>query len=158
MASLYEIIGQIENFDYQFDEETGEMLNAHDLDELNIEKDKKIENVCLYIKNLLADAEAYKREKDSFAEKQRRAEKKAEGLKEYVAYCLQGEAFKSDRVDVGYRKSVVVQVPDDYTKVDDDYLKYKEPTIDKDKIKRALKSGVEIEGCSLVEKQNIQIK
>jgi hypothetical protein len=75
MASLYEIIGQIENFDYQFDEETGEMLNAKDLDELEIAKSEKVENVCLYIKNLLADAEAYKREKDSFAEKQRRAEK-----------------------------------------------------------------------------------
>lgn len=157
MATLYEIVGAIEHFDYQFDEETGEMLNAKELDDLELARSEKIENCCLFIKNLLADAEAYKREKDSFAEKQKRAEKKAEGLKAYVEYCLQGDTYKSDRVNVSYRKSTQVSV-DDISKIDEEYLKYSEPTPDKARIKKLLQSGEVVEGCSLVEKNNISIK
>lgn len=157
MATLYEIIDLIERFDYQFDEETGEMLNAKDLDELELAKSEKVENCCLYIKNLLADAEAYKREKESFADKQRRAEKKAEGLKAYVEYCLNGDTYKSDRVNVSYRKSTQVVV-DDISQVDDKYLKYSAPTVDKARVKKLLANGTEIKGCTLVEKNNISIK
>lgn len=157
MATLYEIMSEIENFDYHFDEETGEMLNATQLDELEIAKNEKIENCCLFVKNLLADAEAYKREKEAFAEKQKRAEKKAEGIKEYVAYCLQGEAYKSDRVQVSYRKSVSVAI-DDISKVGEEYLKFAIPTVDKVKVKKMLQNGELVEGCHLEEKQNMSIK
>lgn len=157
MATLYEIMSEIENFEYKFDEETGEMLNAIQLDELEMAKTEKIENCCLFIKNLLADAEAYKREKEAFAEKQRRAEKKAEGITDYVAYCLQGETYKSDKVQVSYRKSVSVAV-DDISKVDDEYLKYALPTVDKARVKKMLQNGEAVEGCHLEEKQNMSIK
>lgn len=40
----------------------------------------------------------------------------------------------------------------------DSYLKYAEPTADKTAIKDAISSGVEIPGCQIVEKSNIQIK
>lgn len=158
MANLYEIISEIENFNYEFDEETGEMLNAKALDELELAKNEKIENCCLYIKNLLADAEAYKNEEKSFAEKRKHAEKKAEGLKRYVKYCLAGDTYKSDRVSVSYRKSEQVIVPDDIYSLNDEFLRYKTPEADKTKIKAALKAGETVEGCSIITKQNITIK
>ena len=42
--------------------------------------------------------------------------------------------------------------------VDDDYLRFKEPELDKTKIKKALKDGVKVGGCMLVERQNMNIK
>lgn len=157
MAKLYDLVREIEDFEFEIDEETGEILNANDLDNLELEKNEKIEQLCLWIKNLKSDASAYKAEKDSFAKKQKAAENKAESIKNYIAYILAGEKFKTDRVTVSYRRSEQVECPD-MSLVDDDYLRFKEPELDKTKIKKALKEGVKVGGCMLVEKQNMQIK
>lgn len=157
MAKLYDLVREIEDFEFEVDEETGEILNAEDLDNLELEKNEKIEQLCLWIKNLKSDAAAYKAEKDSFAKKQKAAENKAESIKNYIAYILAGENFKTDRVTVSYRRSEQVECPD-MSLVDDDYLRFKEPELDKTKIKKALKDGIKVGGCMLVERQNMQIK
>ena len=157
MAKLYDLVREIEDFEFEVDEETGEILNAEDLDNLELEKNEKIEQLCLWIKNLKSDAAAYKAEKDSFAKKQKAAENKAESIKNYIAYILAGEKFKTDRVTVSYRKSEQVECLD-MSLVDDDYLRFKAPELDKTKIKKALKDGVKVGGCMLVERQNMQIK
>lgn len=157
MAKLYDLVREIEDFEFEVDEETGEILNAEDLDNLELEKNEKIEQLCLWIKNLKSDAAAYKAEKDSFAKKQKAAENEAESIKNYIAYILAGEKFKTDRVTVSYRRSEQVECLD-MSLVDDDYLRFKEPELDKTKIKKALKDGVKVGGCMLVERQNMQIK
>ena len=157
MAKLYDLVREIEDFEFEVDEETGEILNAEDLDNLELEKNEKIEQLCLWIKNLKSDAAAYKAEKDSFAKKQKAAENEAESIKNYIAYILAGEKFKTDRVTVSYRKSEQVECLD-MSLVDDDYLRFKEPELDKTKIKKALKDGVKVGGCMLVDRQNMQIK
>lgn len=157
MAKLYDLVREIEDFEFEIDEETGEILNANDLNNLELEKNEKIEQLCLWIKNLKSDAAAYKAEKDSFAKKQKAAENKAESIKNYIAYILAGENFKTDRVTVSYRRSEQVECPD-MSLVDDDYLRFKEPELDKTKIKKALKDGIKVGGCMLVERQNMQIK
>ena len=50
MATLYEINEKLLNFEFEIDEETGEILNAGELDNLELARDEKIENLCLYIK------------------------------------------------------------------------------------------------------------
>ena len=157
MGKLYDIVREIEDFEYEIDEETGEILNSNQLDALELERDNKIEQLCLYIKNLKSDAAAYKAEKDSFAKKQKAAENKAESIKNYIAYILAGEKFKTDRVTVSYRKSEQVECLD-MSLVDDDYLRFEEPELNKTKIKKALKEGIKAGGCMLVERQNVQIK
>jgi uncharacterized Zn ribbon protein len=42
--------------------------------------------------------------------------------------------------------------------IPDEFLRFKEPEIKKAELKNALKKGTKIQGVSLVEKQNIQIK
>ena len=66
--NLFEIENEIMNC---WDQETGEILDSDRLDQLEMERDTKIENIALYIKNLTADAEALKAEKQSFAERQK---------------------------------------------------------------------------------------
>ena len=157
MGKLYDIVREIEDFEYEIDEKTGEILNANQLDALELERDNKIEQLCLYVKNLKSDAAAYKAEKDGFAKKQKAAENKAESIKNYIAYILAGDKFKTDRVTVSYRKSEQVECLDK-SLVDDDYLRFKEPELDKTKIKKALKEGIKVGGCMLVERQNMNIK
>ena len=157
MATLYELVKEIENFDLQIDEETGEILNMDELDALQLEKDAKVENICLWIKNLKSDAEAYRTEKKAFEQKIKAAENKAARLTAYVDYILAGDKFKSSKVSVSYRKSEQIECAD-LLDVDVDYLRYKEPELDKKKIKDAIKAGIEVKGCQLVERQNLQIR
>lgn len=156
--TLFEINKAIMDFEFEIDEETGEILNANGLDELEIAKEEKIENIGLWIKNLLAEAEAVKHEKDNMAIRQKRLEKKAESLKGYLTYALDGEKFSTPRVAMSFRKSESVVIPDDAI-VPDEYCNIsviKKP--DKTVIKKALKEGREVLGAELVTKQNIQIK
>lgn len=155
--NLYEINAAIMDCMQEVDEETGELLNVEMLDSLLLARDEKIENIACWIKNLKADAEALKAEKDSFAKRQKAAENKVEQLKQYLSNVLEGEKFSSDKAAISFRKSEAVEI-DDWTKLDKDYLKYKDPDVDKTAVKKALKSGCILNGVRLVEKQNIQIK
>lgn len=154
MATLYEISQGIMDC---VDMETGEIIDAEKLASLQIDRKDKIENIALYIKNLRADAAAYKAEKDEFAYRQKVAENKAESLAEYLASILSGEKVKADRFSISYRKSQSVAITDSDS-VPDDYKIKQEPKIDKVAIKKAIKDGAEIAGAKLVDKQNIVIK
>lgn len=156
--TLFEINKAILEFDYEIDEETGEILNAEDLDALELARDEKIEGVGLWIKNLQAEAEAVKKEKDAMADRQHRLEKKAESLKGYLAWALQGEKFSTPRIAMSWRKSESVLIPDEAL-LDDRFVNVtmvKKP--DKKLIKDTLKAGREVPGAELVTRQNLQIK
>lgn len=154
MATLYEIDQGILNC---FDLETGEILNVDKLSKLQMERDTKIENVALWIKNLNADIAAYKAEKDSFAEKEKQAKTKVEGLKTWLGFALNGNKFNTTKVAVSFRKSEVVEV--DEEQCPKEWMNEKVTfSPDKIAIKNAIKQGREIEGCTLIEKNNIQIK
>lgn len=157
MAKLYEIINEIENFDFEIDEETGEILNFDALDQLQVARDVKIENLCLWVKNLKSDAEAYKAEKESFAKKQKLAENRATSLHNFIQTVLNGEKFKTDRVTVSYRKSEAIELEDKIC-VPDKYFVPQEPKLDKTGLKKAIKAGEEFGGVHLVERQNMSIK
>lgn len=154
MANLYEIDAQImECVDF----ETGEIIDVDRLEALQMEFNSKVEGIALWIKSLVAEAKMVKEEKDNLAARQKACENKAESLKNYLASALGGEKFKTPKVSISYRKSESVEV-ENISLLDDDYLKFKEPEADKTKIKKALKDGILLDGVTLVEKNNIQIK
>lgn len=157
--TLYELTEAMRDFDFEVNED-GEIVNADELDQLQLDRDEKLKNCVFYYKNMLAEAEALKAEKMRLAKRQAVSEHKAQRMKEYLAFCLNGEKFAPEddvRVRITYRKSEQVECPD-WTVVSDEYLRYKEPELDKAKVKKALKAGEKVNGCVLVEKQNIQIK
>lgn len=158
--TLYELTDAMRNFELEIDEETGEILNAEELDLLEIEHKLKLRNCVYYYKNKMAEADALKKEKQKLAERQKSAERQAEWIKQYIAADLDGEDFKPDEdvtVKVTWRKSKSVEC-DDITKVPAEYLRFKEPELDKTKIRKAFKEGIDVEGCREVENNNIQIK
>lgn len=159
---LYEINKAIEDCiasitDPDTGEVIGETADFELLDNLQMERDGKIEQIVLWIKNLNSDAAALKAEKDAFYAREKAAKNKADSLKKYLAYILCGEAFKTDRCAVAFRKSEQIHI-EDHAKIPEEFLKYKEPDIDKTALKKAVKGGLELAGVSIVEKQNLQIK
>ena len=156
--NLYEINVEIERLvNSCIDPETGEFTMSPELEQLQKDRGNKLENIALLYKNTLADAAAYKEEKDAFAAREKSAKSKAENLKRYLDTALCGEEFKTTRCDIRYRRSEAVEI-DDGTKLPDAYLVIKDPQPNKTEIKRAIKAGIDIAGCRLVERQNIQIK
>ena len=153
--TLFELNDARRNFNLEIDEETGEILNAAELDALEMQRDEKIENIALWIKNLKAEAEAVKKQKDVFYQREKALTNKAERLKEWLASNLNGEKWKSDRVVLSWRKSESVAVDDDFN--DDRFITY-EPKISKTAIKEALKNGEEVTGARIVENNSLQIK
>lgn len=156
--TLYEINDALLNFEYEIDEETGEVLNFAELDSLMMARDEKLENIALYIKNLRAEQTAILEEATKQKARADRRGKKADSLEKYLAYALDGTPFSTPRCDVTWRKSSRVDVINDLL-VPDDYCSIKvDRKPDKMRIKKALKSGVEVNGCVLVETNNINVK
>lgn len=154
MSSLYDIDTRLYSL---LDEETGEITDVEAFEKIQLERDEKIENIALWVKNLKADAEALKAEKLAFAERQKAAEKKIDSLKHLLSDALGGQAFKTARVALSFRKSSEVQI-DDIEELSDEYLRYKAPEPDKAAIKVAINEGNEVAGAKLVSKVNLQIK
>ena len=144
------------------DLETGEVIDTERLDALQIERDAKIENVACWIKDLQAEAEAIKTEKQALAKRQRVAENKAESLKKWLAYALDGQKFSTAKCAVSFRKTEKVEISGvgmiRLMKEHDELLTYKDPEPNKTAIKQALKDGLSVEGVHLVQNTSTIIK
>lgn len=151
---LYEINEQMLSC---VDSETGELIDPEKLNELQIAKDEKLENLALWYKDLLAEANALKEEKEAFASREKAAKNKAESIKNYLSYVLNGENFKTTKCALSFRKSEKTVI-DDISLLSENFLKYSEPKADLTEIKKAIKNGEEIKGAHLEETMNIQIK
>lgn len=163
MAKLYELDQRInELIANSIDPETGEVSDGfiEKLDALNMERNEKIDNTMCLIKNLLSDAAGWEVEEKRLAELKKSAKNRAESLKNYLSQYMEAgvEKFTSEHGKIGWRKSekVIVQdvdaLPEEFKKVKVDI------TADLVSLKKALKEDRKIDGVSLEEHQNIQIK
>lgn len=163
MAKLYELDQRInELIANSVDPETGEVSDGfiEKLDALNMERNEKIDNTMCLIKNLLSDAAGWEAEEKRLAELKKSAKNRAESLKNYLSQYMEAgvEKFTSPHGKIGWRKSekVIVQdvdaLPEEFKKVKVDI------TADLVSLKKALKEDVKIDGASIEEHQNIQIK
>lgn len=152
---LYEIDAEIMNC---IDAETGEIIDAEKLDSLMMQREQKLEGVALWIKNLKADMNAYKAEKEAFAEREKQAKAKAESLSKWLTTALNGERFETAKVKISFRSSEAVEITDERL-IPIDFMREKVEILpDKVAIKEALKHNFEVPGAELVQNKNIQIK
>ena len=164
MATLYEIDEKLANIfvtpdGAAVDGSTGEVLDAKALDDLEMEKWSKVDNICRYIKNVQSDIEQYKEEVDKLTARAVSAQKKLESLKTYLAMHLEaGKKADVPSAQIRWRKSVTVSIPDENMIP----LRFMKQVIttkpDKLAIKELLKAGKTVPGASLEEKQNLSIK
>ena len=161
--SLYEldraVLAVLEN-GLVFDEETGEILFDEDnFDQLEGERNDKIEAVALYVKSLEAECKAIRAEEKALAERRAVKERKIERLTRYVSDSMIafGDAkLETTRVALSFRKSEAVEITNTDA-LSPDFWKYT-ATPDKAAIKKAIKAGEIVEGAEIVTRHNLQIK
>jgi len=164
MRSLYEIsedllkaMQEAETEAQENDGEISEILNAK-LDALEVEKELKIGNVCRFYKSLLAEADMVKAEAKKLSERASATENKAKSLKWYLSNVIkEGEKFADEHTKISWRKSTSLKAEEDVTFYPEKYHKCV-ISLDKVNMKKDIKSGIQIEGAVVIEKQNIQIK
>ena len=163
MRALYEINQDILDC---VDLETGEILDTEKLDALQMEREAKLEGVALWVKDLKAEAAAVKEEADKLNARKKALDNKIDGLKNWLLFALDGEKLKTPRCNVYQTHSQKLAVVDEekllqYLKLDDDpdrYLRFREPELKKDEIKKALKDGEFFPGAALEETESVVIK
>lgn len=139
------------------DTETGEVIDPERLTALQMERTEKIEGVALWVKDIKAEIEAVKAEKNAFADRQKALEKKLDSITEWLKTTLDGQKFSTSKAVVSFRHTESVKVEDVF-KLNENYLRYSDPTPDKAAIKKALKAGEIVEGAELVESVSMTVK
>ena len=144
------------------DEETGEIKDFSAFEELQMQREEKIENVALWYKNLVAESKAIREEEKALAERRKSLENKAENLKNFINRTLQGNKFATPKVAISYRKSPAVEVDDEFIdyamKNNSDLLTYKQPEPNKTAIKEMLQGAFDIPHAKLTVRNNMSIK
>lgn len=151
---------------YLTDEETGELLHpelADEFEEVFAEREEKIENTLLYVKNLTAESKAISDEIKALTERKKTLENKAERIKQYVSDALNGDNFSTSKVSVSFRKSKRVELDPRFIEWamsmgKDELLRYKDPEVDKNAIKNWLNTGGESSYARLVDNVTMMIK
>ncbi|MDE6579934.1 MAG: siphovirus Gp157 family protein [Ruminiclostridium sp.] len=151
--NLYEIAQQILSL---ADEETCEITDFEQLDKLQMEREQKLENIALWIKNLAAEEAALTAEKQAFEKRIKRVKTLKEKLMRYLSEILNGETFKTSKVICKFRKSQSVKV-DNVLALPKEYIRYQNPEADKNAIKKAINEGKEVAGAELVTTLNLHI-
>ena len=137
--------------------ETGEVFTVDNLENLQLVKEEKLEGCAVVYKELKADAEALATEIKTLQERKNRILKKQEWLADYMAVALNGEKLKTPKCTISYRKSESVELTGNIEEVPSEYCKTK-VELDKTAVKKAIKEGIEVPGCSLIAKMNMQVK
>lgn len=159
MASLYDLT--VAAFNLQIMLESGEIDEQILTDTLNSMGDKeKIENTCKVIRNLEAQAAAFKAEKERMTERQKTAENGVKRLKQALLDYLTASNQKKASaglftVSVGTSKAVNISNED---ALPDNFLIPQPPKVDRTAIGNAIKSGVEVPGAEIVESRYVRIK
>lgn len=181
MSKLYEISGDFAVLFDQLDDLTEQAeaagVSAEDaetawfdtLDALETEFNDKAENVALYVKELLARADAMRAEERRLSDRRKACEHRAARLKDYLQHSMTQMRLK--KVD-GVRACISIrnnpqslQIADEAALVKqlqasdhDDLLRYELPELQKTKIKAYLQDGGQLDGCQLVQTQSLQIR
>lgn len=168
--TLYEINQEFESLMALYDsgvEEivdtaTGEIRPIQEaIDELSLNKEEKVSNTVLYLKNLKLLENGIKEEIKSLKERLDKAEKKRNDLERYIVLSMgENSKLETPQYKLTIRPSVETIAP---TKKED-ILKLPEqfricsPTWKPNKaaIKEALEHGTEICGCQLAYKKNLK--
>ena len=158
---LYEIDNAIDELiRNSVDPETGEVMDfTEQLDALQMDREAKIENIGLLIKNLTAEAAAIRNEEKALADRRRAEENHVERLKNYLMASLGGEKFSTAKVAISYRKSTAVYIEDEveFLREHPEYARIK-TELDKASLKDALKNGEAVTGAALEERNSMIVR
>ena len=147
---------------YSVDEETGEILfEPSDLEQLEAERNEKLEACAIYLKQLQADVAALEDEKKRLEARLKAKQRKADYMGQYVLTSLlwyAQSAFETPRVALSTRSSTRVDVYD-ADKLPESFVRVKiTKAADKTAIGKVLRKGDSVPGAELVTVTNLVVK
>ena len=165
MANIYEITQDyLKLMELASDPEIDPEIITDTFEAIDGELEIKAENYAKVMKNLEGDIAALKAEEERLAKKRKAIENNIKRMKGTLqeAMELTGKTkFKTDLFSFGIQKnapSVVIDAAD-IRDIPEDYLKFKEPEVDKPAIKNAINAGVNFEGLAHLEvSQSLRIR
>ena len=163
MRALYEIDQDILNC---VDMETGEIIDVDALTALQMEREAKLEGVSLWVKDMAAEATAVKEEADKLLARKRALDNKIAALKSWLLIALDGQKLKTPRCNVYQTHNPRLAVADEAKLIDflktleepERFLRFPDPELRKDEIKKALKEDFHIPGACLEQTESVVIK
>ena len=164
MANIYELTQGIQMlWDLmdagELDDDTLIDAMENTQEELNV----KLENYCKFIKNLESDIDGLKAEEKRLAAKKKTMENTIERAKKAMQWAMNAAGEKKVKgslftISIQKNPEKVVLETEDVNLIPSHYVKYKEPEIDKAKVKEDLKAGVELSFAHLEQSEGIRIR
>lgn len=160
MSSIYEITADyLRIMSMMEDPELDPQTLADTMEAVEGELEVKAENYAKVIANLTADLNAIKVEIDRLTERKKTIENNIKNMKNALQDSMEATGktkFRTELFNFGIRNNqpaVVIDV-DSVFDIPEDYLKYKDPEVDKRKLKEALQMGVDVGGVAHLEKSS----
>ena len=127
---------------------------------LDMDPDDKIDNMGAWYTELMEEEEKLKNQINRLTILKRSVQNKAKTLKKALEEYLAGEAFDGSIVKIYYTKSKVVDFEEgcNLKDVDQRFWRISEPELNKKEVGDILKNGGTVDGCRLIEKENMKIK
>lgn len=165
MATLYELTEEYQRLIDLIEEDDLIEIDSTTmaiLDSIESSIDDKFAAICRVIRELEHKSAACKAESDRLQTKSRSASNQVDRLKDYMQATMETLGEKSRKIDelftVAIQASPAAVEILDMDSVPHEFDRPIERQIDKTRIKDALKKGVEVPGCSLVQSTHLRIR
>lgn len=158
LFELNKAIEEVIERGYSVNEETGELIACFDdLDQLKENKEEKIKNCAMYIREQEIFSDDIDKQIDILKKRKETAKKKADYLKQYLMENTDHQKYEFPEISITYRTSTSTEVNEELLpkKYLHKVVTYK---ADKNELKQLLKDGATIKGAQLVIKTNLIIK
>ena len=137
---------------------------AESLEAVALPIEERVDNLATWVKELEGDINTLATEIKRLQERKKAAEALQERIKDSIMHAMVvTNAYKYEgRNKVTSRKSKKVVVYDMWALINspdaDNYLRYKDPEVNKVAVADALKNGVDVKGCSLEDNLSVIIR
>ena len=178
--SLFDIEQSMYNLlNYGVDDETGEVVQSEEefnklYDSIKLDINTKLDNTNCLCKMLDGEIDVIDKELERLQKEKKRRENTKEFLQKRVDGFIRRQftdddgnlnsdkllKFKLDlpHSKISYRKSESVNITDEKN-IPKEYMRTKiETTVDKNKVKEAIKKGIKVDGCEIVNNYKLQVK
>ena len=165
MANLYEITQDyLQILSMMEDPELDPQTLADTMEAVEGELEIKAENYAKVMKNLEADVTGIKAEIERLSERKKTIENNIKNMKSALQMAMETTGktkFKTELFSFNIQKNAPTVVIDasDPNNIPPDFLKFKEPEVDKTAIKAAIQNGMDLTGVAhLDQSESLRIK
>lgn len=165
MANLYELVGNLKEFEYHYNqaETEEELLEAEKyLIDAEVELAEKVENIAKFIKNLEAERESFKKESDRLASKAKSFDKKANSLKRYLQDSLEAsgvDKVKGELFTVSVQNNPISLDLSTTEHIPMEFKRVPEPVVNKRELLKHIKDTGEVfDGVEIKQTRSIRIR